>query len=878
MKILCVANERRAAQLAAKALRQIAPDVTLIWARHLPAALRWVDDHRDVAALVVEAAPAPPYSTTKPLRLLYLGDAALAPNCLEDEIDEAVDRMIGHSTDRKEQAELRDAAAGLEAKLAEAEKARQQAEQLRVSEATASAEEIAQLAATLTASLAQATQAHDELRRQLSDAADALERARQDRAVEAVAVATRHTLETKFADSAAARHQAEQRHRSELTAAAAHLADRHTQYDAALALAAAARDALAQQLTRREAELGATLAEAIGTRNALDSQLADAEAALQHGEQRASAERLAAAQRQAELEAQLTQELATRQALEHDLSETLLAGEQARRRFLDEAVAIRDRERADHERALAEMQDQIGHIQRERENLQQSLGTSEAEYRRVSAESTELQHTLDQMRADVQQTLERTSKEHATERARLETLVTEREAELREQSATHAASQQAARKTFTQIEDGLRLALEASSREIAQFQGEHKTLRQELEEARRHREALRTEADRVPQLQNRLEESQKESRRQFESTPNGICRCGLDGAIKHVNRALVRLLGYRTADELRKVDFATTIFESADDLPWLIERCINTGATESVETTWTRKKSDRLVVRLLAAVTSPDSIEIVAEDITHLRVVEEKLRQAQRMEAVGRLASEVAVTCDNLLRDVGQNGQQWLATIDSDTALRHQGELLLTEVARAASFLRQLDVYGKKQTNALEPVNVLRVLRDLEPVIKRVAGDDTELDLPKTASQVDVDVEAECVERLLVNVASYARERMPSGGRLKVELSTVVVDRKFVAQYPNVRPGGHVVITATEVRGIGQPDGTRPASDKPGVDLGALQALVNHCGGHLWMKAEPPGNMVLKIHLPKRASDLTEPHTSVTRSNRGSLMARWFRH
>jgi len=129
---------------------------------------------------------------------------------------------------------------------------------------------------------------------------------------------------------------------------------------------------------------------------------------------------------------------------------------------------------------------------------------------------------------------------------------------------------------------------------------------------------------------------------------------------------------------------------------------------------------------------------------------------------------------------------------------------------------------------------------------------------------------------------------MPSGGRLKVELSTVVVDRKFVAQHPNVRPGGHVVITATEVRGIGQPDwriglrnepveanGTRPAFEKPGVDLGALQALVNDCGGHLWVMAEPPGNLVLKLHLPKRVSDLTELQTPVTRSNQGGLMARW---
>jgi C4-dicarboxylate-specific signal transduction histidine kinase len=259
------------------------------------------------------------------------------------------------------------------------------------------------------------------------------------------------------------------------------------------------------------------------------------------------------------------------------------------------------------------------------------------------------------------------------------------------------------------------------------------------------------------------------------------------------------------------------------------------------------------------------------------------------MEAVGRLASEVAVTCDNLLRHVSQDGQQWLATIGSDTHLRYQGEQLLGEVTRAAGFLRQLAVYGKTQASAVEPVNVNRVLRDFEPVLRRVAGEDIELVLPKTSPSLTVDVDVERVERVLVNVAGYARERMPSGGQLKIEFATVVVDRNFVAQHPNVRPGAHVLITVTEVRGPVQPDWrsalrnqpvgamqSTSASDGPGVDLGTLMRLIGDCGGHLWMTAEPPGNMVLKIHLPKRVSDGLTERKQATRSRRPLSVARWF--
>ena len=258
------------------------------------------------------------------------------------------------------------------------------------------------------------------------------------------------------------------------------------------------------------------------------------------------------------------------------------------------------------------------------------------------------------------------------------------------------------------------------------------------------------------------------------------------------------------------------------------------------------------------------------------------------MEAVGRLASEVAVTCDTLLRDASHDGQQWLATMDSDT-LRHRGELLLGEVTRAASFLRQLADYGKEQTNANQPVDVSKLLCDFELVLKRVAGGDIQFVLPKTSPPLTVDVDVERIERILVNVASYGRQRMPFGGQLEFELATVVIDRQFVATHPHVRPGAHVLITVTEVRATARPvpadalryqpvgtDGSTPESGKPGVDLGVLMELIADCGGHLWMTADPPGNMVLKIHLPKCPSDIQIEQQRPTRVGRALSVGRLF--
>ena len=167
-------------------------------------------------------------------------------------------------------------------------------------------------------------------------------------------------------------------------------------------------------------------------------------------------------------------------------------------------------------------------------------------------------------------------------------------------------------------------------------------MRRELDATRTHAEALRGVAERVPDLQTQLERSQNEGRRQFERAPYALCRCSQSGAITDANHSFVTLLGCRRVDELRDMDFVAAALDSAGDLGWLLERARTTRKTETVETHWKTWDGRRLVVRLQALATTTGSIDIVAEDITGVRALEERLRQAQRMEAVGRLASEVA--------------------------------------------------------------------------------------------------------------------------------------------------------------------------------------------------------------------------------------------
>jgi PAS domain-containing protein len=392
----------------------------------------------------------------------------------------------------------------------------------------------------------------------------------------------------------------------------------------------------------------------------------------------------------------------------------------------------------------------------------------------------------------------------------------------------------------------------------------------------------------MPELLRQLEDSRAESERLFGQAHVAMFRCSRDGSLVRANRAWSALVR-RTVEELKGAGAAAGVFEAPNDLAWLIERCLASRSKESIETTVRRDDGARLFVRLSASASAADVIEIVAEDLTRPRILQDRLAQAGRMEAVGRLASEVALSCGKMLADIRRNAERWLQDAGSVEA-RRQGEMLVAELTRAAAYLQQLVAYGDKQARAAALVDLHTVVRDLVPVLKHVAGDNVDVRLPAPSSSLTVDVETERVERLLVNLAAYGRERMPFGGRLTIEVGTSIVDSRFAAKYPNVRPGPHALITVTEARRAARADGLLPFRDgpvksvetsprKPELDLGTLQGLVGECGGHLWMKVQPPGDIVAKIRLPLRTSyGQTQARTAAAHRGPARAIARWFQH
>ncbi len=912
MKILHVAQDVEAARVRSRAIQAIAQNVTLQSASTPAGALEWLRGNTDAAAVIVEVEAQSCAPFVREIRASRLhtpvvvvdGSARLdsaidalnsgadgyllAGHSIERELPEIVVRAMDRARDQREMAadlaeqrrrHARESrlCAALQQQSLQLERAHARLEKRRAEEATAFAELLDARHRTFAGHLTEVSESRDALVAELAVAMTTLESERKARTADA---------EAASAALAAAVADAER--------AALELADangRCAALEGLLAHEAQGRVELERSLGEAQAYYHNLLERAAADQATVEADLAEAVHAHQRSEHRANRILAAALTREAELIEVLETESAAKAVAEihaatarmdsaRGRDRSLLVASRYRRHVRAEQVELttqlsQARARADSDRSTGE--EMIARITLDGESLWRQL---DAQHEHVHDLRTTLQaerqaheltqQSLDQLQAAFQQ-LDEVAGDHAAARLRLGALVTERDRLLAEETERHLVAEEDTQRAVARLQDQLRQTAEERQAEASGLKGAVNTLRRELEAAGTDLERLRGIAERVPDLETQLEKSRHEKRRQFERAPYGLCRCSGDGIVMEANHSFVALLGYRRAEDLRNLSWLTVAQERTGDLGWLLERAQATRKAEAVETLWHTREGRRIIVRLQALATSSGVIDIVAEDVTPVRVLEERLRQAQKMEAVGRLASEVAVTCEALLGDVVRETGDWADRAES-ADFRVSAERMLEELTRARGFMRSLGSYGDEQKRALEPVSAHSVLRELAPVMKRLVGERIKLVLPKSAGAFPVDVDAQRLERVLTNVAGYARERMPMGGQVTIDLATIAIGRRFAAGHSNVRAGDHVLITVTESASAGAPQGDSPRrahpADTTGVELGVLMELISSCGGHLWLEAQPAGNMVVKIHLPKPA----------VRADRGGRrLPRWLR-
>ncbi|MGD0580425.1 MAG: PAS domain S-box protein, partial [Bryobacteraceae bacterium] len=251
-----------------------------------------------------------------------------------------------------------------------------------------------------------------------------------------------------------------------------------------------------------------------------------------------------------------------------------------------------------------------------------------------------------------------------------------------------------------------------------------------------------------------------------------------------------------------------------------------------------------------------------ALDITDLRQVEQQFRQAQKMEAIGRLAGGVAHDFNNLLMVIG--GYTRLAMTELSEENRLYGSLLEVSKAseHAASLTRQLLAFSRNQALAPAVVDLNALILDTAKMLRRLIGEEVDLGISLTEGLPSVRVDAGQTVQVLMNLAVNARDAMPEGGRLVIETAVVEVGEER-ARTSNLRPGAHVCLRVKDT-GAGMDEETqshifepffttKPAGQGTGLGLATVYGIVRQSGGSIAASSQPGAGSVFEILLPAAA-------------------------
>jgi signal transduction histidine kinase len=263
-------------------------------------------------------------------------------------------------------------------------------------------------------------------------------------------------------------------------------------------------------------------------------------------------------------------------------------------------------------------------------------------------------------------------------------------------------------------------------------------------------------------------------------------------------------------------------------------------------------------------------------EISEREKAEAALRQAQKMEAIGRLTGGLAHDFNNLLQVVLGNLDPLLshAAMKADETVRHMLETALAASERGASLTRQLLAFGRKQPLAPRAFDVNSLVANLFTLLHRTLGESIEIETILAADLNLASADAHQLESALLNLAVNARDAMPKGGRISIETANAKIDEALAVSYDEFKAGDYVMITVSDT-GVGMaPEVAAKAFDPffttkevgggSGLGLSQVYGYAKQSGGHALITSEPGRGTKVTLYLPRSADDrlAVEPEDS----------------
>lgn len=366
-----------------------------------------------------------------------------------------------------------------------------------------------------------------------------------------------------------------------------------------------------------------------------------------------------------------------------------------------------------------------------------------------------------------------------------------------------------------------------------------------------------------------LARSEAQYRSLVNNSPYGIFRFNEWERFEAVNPALVELLGYESDVALMQSLSCVDLFKEPKEYQTIMQELGRTGYMMD-EVLWQRKDGTAVKVRLQCRrvagenPTAP-SYEGIVEDLSEQSLLEEQLRQSQKMEAIGRLAGGIAHDFNNLLTVISGYTGMLIDTLSNKDPRRADAERVKTASDRAAALTRQLLAFSRKQVLTPTTLNLNSVISDLSKMLPRLIGEDVDLAFIPGDHLSSIYADRGQVEQVLMNLMVNARDAMPEGGKITVETKNKHLDEKYTRHRRGVVPGEYVMLAVTDT-GTGMDAATKARVFEPffttkeegkgtGLGLATVYGIVKQSGGHIAVYSEPGQGTAFKVYFPATSAE-----------------------
>jgi PAS domain S-box-containing protein len=360
-----------------------------------------------------------------------------------------------------------------------------------------------------------------------------------------------------------------------------------------------------------------------------------------------------------------------------------------------------------------------------------------------------------------------------------------------------------------------------------------------------------------------LRDAQEKLRSILNNAPVTIWAHDMEGRVQFLNPAAERMFGWTEAEVLGKK--LPIIPESQqEDFEGLLAQYREGFAPHGVERRRQKRGGEPIDIAFWGTPLRDAHGEIVAQlgivlDVTANKQMEERLRQAQKMESVGQLAGGVAHDFNNLLTVINGYSDLVLAALRREDPLHRSVAAIRQAGEQAASLTQQLLAFSRRQVLAPHALDLNSILLEMEDMLRRLAGEGVRLTNVRDADLGCVMADSDQMHQVLINLVVNARDAMPDGGEIVIETANIVVTGNYTEAHPEVKPGPYVVVAISDT-GQGMDEHTQQRIFEPffttkekgtGLGLATVYGIVRQSEGWIWVYSEPGKGTTFKIYLPR---------------------------